>query len=59
MKSWLKHNNTKMYSTHGEGKSLLEEQLIGTLKNKIYKHMTVLLKIVYIDKHQEKVKDTK
>ena len=33
-----------MYSTHNEGKSVVAERFIGTLKNKIYKHMTAISK---------------
>ena len=39
-----------MYSTHNEGKSVVAERFIKTLKSKIYKHMTSISKIVYIDK---------
>ena len=39
-----------MYSTHNEGKSVVAERFIRTLKSKIYKYMTSLSKIVYIDK---------
>ena len=39
-----------MYSTHNEGKSVVAERFIGTLKNKIYKYMTSVPKIAYIDK---------
>ena len=39
-----------MYSTHNAGKSVVAERFIRTLKNKIYKHMTVVSKNVYIDK---------
>ena len=39
-----------MYSTHNEGKSVVAEKFIRTLKNKIYKYMTSLSKNVYIDK---------
>ena len=39
-----------MYSTYNEGKSVVAEQFIRTLKNKIYKHMTAVSKNVYIDK---------
>ena len=35
---------TEMYSTHNEGKSVVAERFIRTLKSKIYKHMTALLK---------------
>ena len=38
-----------MYSTYNEGKSVLAERLIGTLKNKIKKHMTAISKNVYFD----------
>ena len=38
-----------MYSTHNEGKSIVAERFIKTLKNKIYKHMTYIGKNVYID----------
>ena len=39
-----------MYSTHNEGKSVVAERFIRTIKNKIYKYMTSVSKIVYIDK---------
>ena len=38
-----------MYSTHNEGKSVVAEKIIRTLKNKIYKHMTIISKNVYFD----------
>ena len=41
-----------MYSTYNEGKSVVAERFIKTLKNKIFKHMTTIQKIsknVYID----------
>ena len=38
-----------MYSTFNEGKSVVAERFIGTLKNKIYKHMTAISKNVYYD----------
>ena len=49
-KKWLKDNDIEMYSTHNEGKSVVAERFIRTLKNKIYKHMTAVSKNVYIDK---------
>ena len=39
-----------MYSTHNEGKSVVAERFIRTLKNKIYKYMTSISKNVFIDK---------
>ena len=38
-----------MYSTLNEGKSVVAERFIKTLKNKIYKHMTTIGKNVYFD----------
>ena len=38
-----------MYSTHNEGKSVVAERFIRTLKSKIYKHMTAISKNVYFD----------
>ena len=39
-KDFLKINNIEMYSTYNEGKSVVAERFIRTLKNKIFKHMT-------------------
>ena len=39
-----------MYSTHNEGKSVIAEQFIITLKNKIYKYLTSVSNNVYIDR---------
>ena len=39
-----------MYSTHNEGKSVVAEIFIKTLKNKIYKCMASISKNVNIDK---------
>ena len=39
-----------MYSIHNEGKSVVAERFIRTLKSKIYNHMTAISKNVYIDK---------
>ena len=40
MKSFLQNNDMEMYSKHNEGKSVVAERFIRTLKNKIYKYMT-------------------
>ena len=50
MKSWLEKTDIEMYSTHNEGKFVVAERFIRTIKNKIYKHMTSISKNVYIDK---------
>ena len=38
-----------MYSIYNEGKSVVAERFIRTLKNKIFKHMTAVSKNVYFD----------
>ena len=38
-----------MYSTYNEGKSVVAERFIRTLKNKLYKHMTATGKNEYYD----------
>ena len=37
---WLSDNDINMYSTYNEGKSVVAERFMRTLKNKLYKHMT-------------------
>ena len=49
-KIWLKDNDIKMYSAHNEGKSVIAERFIRTLKNKISKYMTSISENVYICK---------
>ena len=39
-----------MYSIHNEGKSVVTERFIRTLKTKAYKYTTSISKNVYIDK---------
>ena len=41
-------NGIEIYSIHHEGKSVVAERLIRTLKNKNYKYMTSMLKNVYL-----------
>ena len=48
-KGFLKENDIEMYSTFNEGKSVVAERFIKTLKSKIYKHMTYIRKNVYFD----------
>ena len=45
----LKDNDIEMHSINNEGKSVVAERFIRTLKTKIYKYMTSISKIVYID----------
>ena len=48
-KRFLKINGIEMYSTYNEGKSVVAERFIKTLKNKIVKHMTAVSKKFYFD----------
>ena len=49
LQKWLSDNDIIMYSTYNEGKSVVAERFIRTLKNKLYKHMTPTGKNVYYD----------
>ena len=57
MKSWLKDNDIEMYSTHNEGKFVVAERFIKTLKINIYKYMTSISQNVYIDKQADVVNE--
>ena len=46
---WLSDNDIIMYSIFNEGKSVVVERFIRTLKNKLYKHMTATGKNEYFD----------
>ena len=46
-----------MYSSHNEGKSVVAERFIRTIKNKIYKYMTSISKNMYIDKLPDMVNE--
>ena len=48
-KSFLKNNDIEMYSSHNEGKLVVSERFIKTLKDKIYKHMAAIGKNVYFN----------
>ena len=50
LKSCLQNNDTEMFLTQNEGKSVIAERFIETLKIKIYKHMTSISKNVYLEK---------
>ena len=50
MKSWQEENNTEMHLTYNEGKSIVAERFIRTLKNKVYKYPTSIFKKMCIDK---------
>ena len=56
-KKWLKDSDIEMYSISNEGKSVVAERFIRTLKIKIYKYMTSILKNVYIHKLDETVNE--
>ena len=46
---FLKINNIEMYSTYNEGKSVVAERFIRTLKDKIFKHMIAIQQNIYFD----------
>ena len=48
-KKSLQDNDIVIYSTNNEGKSVVVERFIRTLKSKIYKYMTSVSKKMYID----------
>ena len=48
-RDFLRINNIEMYSTYNEGKSVVAERFIRTLRNRIFKHMITISKNVYID----------
>ena len=52
-KKWLENNDVEMYSIHNQGKSVVAERFIRTLKTKTYKYMTSIPKNVCIDKLDE------
>ena len=54
MKSFLQNNDIEIYLTHNEGKSVVAESFIRTLKNKTYKYMTSISK----NMHTNKLDDT-
>ena len=49
MKSWLEVNDIEMYSTKNERKSVVAQRFLRTLNDTIYKYMTSISKIVYLD----------
>ena len=48
-KRFSKISNIEMYSKYNQGKAVVAERFIRTLKKKIFKDMTVILKNVYSD----------
>ena len=60
-KKSLQDNDTKIYSTHDEGKSVVAKRFNRTLNKKNYKYITSTSNSVYIDKLYDivnKYKDT-
>ena len=53
MKSWLEKDDMEIYPIHNEGKSVVAERSIRTLKNKVYKYMASKSKNVCIDKFDD------
>ena len=48
-KKWLEGNDIDVYLSYNEGKSVVAERFIRTLKYKIFKHMTAISKNIYFD----------
>ena len=48
MVRWQWHNDWTHYSTHNDRKSVVAERFIRTLKNKTFKHMTALSKMLIL-----------
>ena len=48
MQKWLDNNDTLIYSTRNESKSVVAERFIKTLKSKIYKKLTANNKKFYL-----------
>ena len=44
MQEWLDNIDILMYSTHNEGKSVIAEMFIKTLKSKIYKKVQLMMR---------------
>ena len=55
MKSWLEKDYIEMYPGHNEGKSVIDERFIRTLKNNIYRYMKLAgaKSSTYIDYRKE------
>ena len=53
IETWLQDNNIEIYLTPNEGKSVVSERFIRTLKNNVYKYLTSISKNSYIDKLNE------
>ena len=49
VKDFLKKHDIEMYLKYNEGKSVVAQRFIRTLKSKIFKHMTAISKTVYFD----------
>ena len=45
-KSFLQDDDIKMYSTYNERKYVVAERFVKTLKNKVYKYMTSISKLM-------------
>ena len=50
MELFLQNNDIEIYLKHIEGKAVVAERFIRTLKNKIHKYMASISKYIYIDK---------
>ena len=53
----MKDNDIEMYSIHNEGKSVVVDRFIRTLKTKNYKYMASISKNVYINKLDDTINE--
>ena len=58
MESWLQGNEIEMYATYNEEKLVATKRFNRTLRKKIYKYMTSIFKILYIDKSDDQFMKT-
>ena len=58
MKPWRENNDIEMYSAHNDGKSVIAEWFIITLKKKNYKYATFISKNAYVEKLDDIVRNT-
>ena len=58
MKSWLHYNDIEMFSDYIEGKFVVDERFISTLKNKNLQILTSVSTNMYTDKLDDIVNNT-
>ena len=54
---WLEYNGIERYLTNIEGKRVIAERFIRTLKNKAFKCVILILKNIYLDNLEDIVNE--